>query len=225
MTKIKDAILALMHNRPCCDLAAVRILDLREPERRFFAEFMPEAVATLALAHHITAKDEWTWYIENGGEEHCRADDHLKQLCERVSNELTRQGHLAKIVNYPGKSGLQFRSVAQAASLGIPGINAFLFHPAWGPWVHLRVLATTAELEIRPQAQGDQYCNACGLCVSGCPAKAISADSFAPLQCRAFRGARGEYQPRGSRGLLPYCLRCICVCPKGRRAEAPHEST
>lgn len=60
-------------------------------------------------------------------------------------------------MKYPGESGLQFRFVAEAAGLGRVGTNAFLFHPAWGPWVHLRVMATTAELEVRPKLSGEQF--------------------------------------------------------------------
>ncbi len=98
------------------------------------------------------------------------------------------------------------------------GVNAFLFHPKWGPWVHLRVMASTAELAIISDLSGGQFCDSCGLCISECPAHAISKDSFEGLRCRSYRKARGEYDPQGPRGLLPYCLKCIWVCPKGEQA-------
>jgi epoxyqueuosine reductase QueG len=112
---------------------------------------------------------------------------------------------------------LQFRFVAEVAGLGRIGTNAFLFHPAWGPWVHLRVVGTTAKLDLRSELSGDQFCDACGLCISECPAYAISQNTFQGLRCRSYRKARGEYKPHGPEGLLPYCMRCVWVCPKGKQ--------
>jgi epoxyqueuosine reductase QueG len=112
---------------------------------------------------------------------------------------------------------LQFRFVAEAAGLGRIGTNAFLFHPAWGPWVHLRVVGTTARLDLRSELSGDQFCDTCGLCISECPACAISQNTFQGLQCRSYRKARGEYEPQGPEGLLPWCLRCVWVCTKGKQ--------
>ena len=82
---------------------------------------------------------------------------------------------------------------------------------------HLRVMGTTAELDLRPRLTGDQFCDECGLCISECPAGAISDTSFQGLQCRAYRAARGEYEPHGPDGLLPYCKRCIWICPIGEQ--------
>ncbi len=202
---------------PCCNLATVPVRALAERERQFFASFMPEAVTAIVMAHHVVTEEEWTWYSAVGSEERCNADDHLRTVCEAIRNQLAQEGHHTNLVKYPAQSGLQFRFVAQAAGLGRIGTNAFLFHPAWGPWVHLRVMGTTADLDLRPELSGDQFCDACGLCISECPAEAISQDTFEGLRCRSFRKDRGEYEPQGPRGLLPYCLRCVWVCPKGEQ--------
>ncbi len=202
---------------PCCTLAAVPVQALAERERQFFASFMPDAVTAIVVAHHIVTEEEWTWYSNVSGVESCDADDHLRGQCGAIRDQLVGQGYHARLVKYPGESGLQFRFVAEVARLGVIGTNAFLFHPTWGPWVHIRVMGTTAELDIRPESPGDQFCDECGLCISECPAWAISQNTFAGLRCRSYRKARGEYEPHGPRGLLPYCLRCIWVCPKGRQ--------
>jgi ferredoxin len=76
-------------------------------------------------------------------------------------------------------------------------------------------MGTTAEIDLHPKLSGDQFCDECGLCVSECPAQAISEGSFQGLQCRSYRKARGEYNPQDPDGLLPYCKRCILICPKG----------
>ncbi len=200
----------------CCNLAAVPIQVLAERERKFFISFMPEAVTAIVMAHHVVTEEEWTWYSTAGEDERCQADDHVKSLCEGIVERLAKGGFRTKLVRYPAESGLQFRFVAEAARLGKIGTNAFLFHPTWGPWVHLRVMATTARLDLRSELSGDQFCDACGLCISECPACAISQDTFQGLQCRSYRKARGEYEPHGPKGLLPYCLRCAWVCPKGK---------
>ncbi len=197
------------------NVASVKIANLQERERKFFDNFMPEAATAIVLLHHVTTEQEWTWYATACGGQRCDADDHLLDLCEAIESELTKHGHDSGLVQYPKASGLQFRIVAQACGLGVIGTNAFLFHPEWGPWVHLRVMGTTAELELQPAPTGDELCDQCGLCVTECPARAISDDAFEGLRCRAYRKSRGEYEPHGPNGLLPYCKRCVLVCPKG----------
>jgi len=208
----------LFHMLPkSCNLAAVPIQGLAERERRFFASFMPDAVMAIVMAHHVMTEEEWTWYSTASSGDRCDADDHLRILCEVIRDQLVKEGFRSQLVKYPGESGLQFRFVAEAAGLGKIGTNAFLFHPEWGPWAHLRVMATTAKLDLRSELSGDQFCDACGLCISECPACAISQNTFQGLQCRSYRKAKGEYEPRGPEGLLPYCLRCVWVCPKGKQ--------
>ncbi len=185
----------LMEAWPCCSLFSVRIDDLPERERSYFSTFMPQATTAIVLGHHIITEEEWTWYATGDGGEHCAADDHCSEICNAIRAELTRQGHEAGVVDYPRESGLQFRFVAQAAGLGEIGTNAFLFHPDWGPWIHLRVMATTAPLALSARVAGEQLCDRCGLCVSECPAGAIFDENFEGLQCRSFRKAIGEYEP------------------------------
>jgi len=201
----------------CCNLAAVPVRALAERERQFFASFMPDAVTAIVMAHHVVTEEEWTWYSNASSGDRCDADDHLRSICEVISDQLVKEGFRAQLVKYPGESGLQFRFVAEAAGLGRIGTNAFLFHPEWGPWVHLRVMATTARSDLRSELSGDQFCDGCGLCISECPAYAISQNTFQGLQCRSYRKARGEYEPHGPEGLLPWCLRCAWVCPKGKQ--------
>jgi hypothetical protein len=123
----------LSHILPsCCDMAAVQVRALLVRERTFFADFMPEALTAIAVAHRVTSEEEWAWYMPAGGEERCDADDHLRDVCETIKERLNEQGYYAGLVTYPDESGLQFRYVAQAAGIGRISTNAFLFHPAWG---------------------------------------------------------------------------------------------
>lgn len=212
-----QVVLRVTDEWPCCPLATVRVDALPDRESQFFARFVAHAVTAMVLLHHVVTEKEWTWYANESDGEHCDADDHARDRCHMIRGELVRLGHDTELVKYPGKTGLQFRSLAQAAGLATIGMSAFLFHPIWGPRVHLRVLATTAELEVRPQLSGDELCDRCGLCLLECPAKATSEDSFVGLQCRSYREARGEYKPHSPNGLLLYCKRCVDVCSKGQQ--------
>jgi epoxyqueuosine reductase QueG len=218
---MNDTILQIVEHWPCCSPASVPIFALADRERYFFASFMPKAITAIVLSHHVVTEEEWTWYDIDNGRERCDADDHARNVCLAIKNELGKRGHDAQLVKYPGESGLQFRFVAEAAGLGVIGTNAFLFHPVWGPWVHLRVMGTTAELDLHPKLSGDQFCDECGLCISECPVQAISTHTFYGLQCRSYRKGKGEYEPHGPEGLLPWCKRCILICPKGKSPIPP----
>jgi epoxyqueuosine reductase QueG len=193
----------------------VPITLLKRRERDFFSAFSPEARTAVVLGHHIVTRDEWTWYLNEDGLEHSDADDQVKNTGDRIREALANHGFRADIVPYPGESGLQFRSVAEAAGVGRIGINKFLLHPAWGPWIHLRVLATDAPSRGRRICH-PPVCDACGACITACPAGAIQEDSFDGLGCRRYRTEKGEYIPSGPDKELRYCTICADVCPVGQ---------
>lgn len=84
MRDMTGNLVRLVDAWPCCTLVTVRVLDLPERERSFFAHFMPAARTAIVLEHHITAEEEWTWYATGTGGEHCAADDHARELCEII---------------------------------------------------------------------------------------------------------------------------------------------
>jgi epoxyqueuosine reductase QueG len=214
----EDILQPVLRKNPCCSAWTILTSSLREREMNFFARFLPDAKTAVVLGHHITTKDEWKWYVDEDGSEHCSADDHAANVCGQIKDALGVQGYRAGIVPYPGESGLQFRAVAEAAGAGRIGMNVFLLHPLWGPWIQLRVLATDAPSRFRPVCRGP-VCTRCGECISACPAGAIREDSFEGLQCRRYRTEKGEYLPSGPERELRYCSICADVCPIGKKPE------
>ena len=208
---------------PCCHFGALAVHDLPEREEKFFRDFMSESVSAVVVYYHVADIKTWTWYQMPDGSERCDADDHAFEVCNQIKDHVHAQGLQCKIVPYPGTSGLQFRFVAQATGLGQIGNSAFLLHPEWGPWVHLRVLATTAPSEKVPSlTQKPKYiCNNCNKCIEACLAGAF-ADGFDRLTCRKFRREKGEHIPIGSKRIFQWCLTCALTCPIG---EKPQDST
>jgi epoxyqueuosine reductase len=213
MMYAEDILHTVLNHHPCCQAWAVPFSSLEERERAYFDALAPACRAAVVLGHHVTTIAEWTWYAR-GEEEYCDADDHTQAVCEALVQTFTQNGFQSAIVPYPGKSGLRFRDVAQAAGAGTIGTNAFLLHPEWGPWIHLRVLATDAPVRDNP-APVRGVCTRCDACIAACPAGAIREGIFEGLKCRSYREARGEYVPVGPEREYKYCTICADVCPIG----------
>jgi hypothetical protein len=56
MQDINKKIQEIINTRSCCSGASVRVADLRDREKSFFNEYMPESVTAIALLHHVTLK-------------------------------------------------------------------------------------------------------------------------------------------------------------------------
>jgi len=224
MPHCEDIVKAFVEPLACCDVWTVSTKDLDLREAEFFQGFMPIAKTAIVLGHHVVAEEEWQWYVAEKGGEYCAADDHAKEVSEGLQQALEAHGFSTEVVPYPRESGLQFRFVAQAAGAGAIGTNAFLLHTEWGPWIHLRVLTT--EAPTRTQRVGDcvQVCNACGACISACPAGAIQDAGFDGLLCRRYRRAKDEYMPFGPQRELRYCTICAQCCPIGDKPQARAET-
>ena len=206
----EDIINPVIRNYPCCAAWAIPVSSLATREREFFSRFFPASGTAIVPGYHIVTKDEWRWFLKEDGLHHCDADDRSKKICEEIANALGACGFRTDIVPYPGESGLQFRSVAEAAGAGRIGTNVFLLHPLWGPWIQLSVLATDAPSRYRPVCHAP-VCTRCGECVLACPAGAIREDSFDGLRCGAYRAEKGEYIPAGT-GEGTEILYDLCRC-------------
>lgn len=214
----EDILRTVLAQHPCCRAWAVPVSSLKARERAYFAAFAPDCETAVVLGHHVTTMAEWTWYARGEDGEGCAADDHAQAVCEELTRAFSQKGYQSLIVPYPDTSGLRFRDVARATGAGQIGINAFLLHPEWGPWIHLRVMATDAPVRTMPVPSG-RVCVDCDICISACPAGAITRDGFDGLTCRSYREARGEYVPVGPEREYKYCMTCAEVCPIGEKPK------
>jgi len=202
----------------CCEFRAVSVRNLPSREKSVINNFMQEANTAIVIGHPIRARREWRWFAGGERGEHCEADDHTERVIREIIRTFSDRGYETKSLPYPEECGLQFRYVARAAGMGELGWNAFLLHPQWGPWIHLRVLVTQAATSCTHR-DVESVCTNCGACIDSCPAGAITAGSFNGLQCRAYRKQKGEYIPFGKSRELRYCEICAEVCPIGKKPD------
>jgi ferredoxin len=180
---------------------------------------LPNVQTVVVVAHHVMHSLEWTWFTFQGeaGGETCPADLHAKSMGKRICHTLEVEGHRSVLLPYPGPCGVMFKTLAAQTGLGQLG-DSFLFMNAdWGPWIHLRVVLTEAQIEFEHRS-APEACTHCGACLGACPSGAIMEDDFDGLKCRD--GMRGL---RNSLGKVPYiyeCEQCLRACPIG---PAPHE--
>ncbi len=220
MTLSVNKIADPFSHKPGCAIGCSTVDNLNERERKYFETFMPTARTVIVLGYHVTKKSEWTWYATDDGGERCDADDHTSDLCRLIKEKIELLGFSTNIVPYPEESGLQFRYIAQTAGLGIIGKNAFLLHPDWGPWIHLRVIATEAVFDISSTPPiSETVCTECGECIDACPAQAITDSSFEGLKCDYHNNIKGGYLPFGPENELTYCEICAQICPIGDEPE------
>ncbi|MGB8309417.1 MAG: 4Fe-4S double cluster binding domain-containing protein [Methanoregula sp.] len=212
----EDIINPVIRKYPCSGAWTIPISSLDKREREYFPRFSPAARTAVVLGYHIVTKYEWTWFEKENGLHHCHADDHSKKIYNDIADAFGVHGFRTAMVPYPGESGIQFRSVAQSAGAGEIGMNTFLLHPLWGPWIQLSLLATDALSKDTP-VYHKPVCTRCGECVLACPAGAIRQDSFDGLRCRSYRTEKGEYIPFGPKKEFRYCTTCADVCPVGQK--------
>jgi Uncharacterized Fe-S protein len=113
------------------------------------------------------------------------------------------------------------KAAATCAGLGWVGRHGLLNHPEYGPHVTWATLVTNAPLETGVPTV-ESACGDCSLCVSACPAGAISGrpwrrdDGMVSLvdaeRCRAMLAANEKATGRR------FCGRCAVVCARARMA-------
>ena len=142
---------------------------------------------------------------------------HLKSECEKILWLLREKGYKSFNINYPGRSGIRFKDLASKTGLGKLGDNFLFLHRNWGPWVHLRVLITDAEIE-NSLPNCEEVCIHCGICKASCPAKVIKDDTLLGVECGKYQDTRDT--DIGINGSYIFkCEECVRACPIGSSPE------
>lgn len=209
---LKEIIINILPS--CCNIGFLNISDCSLKEQEIIKDFYSKTRTIIVLAHHITTSLEWAWYPHEAERNNntCGADLHAKQSINNIERCLKDEGYNNYIVPYPGKCGLRMKDIADKTSLGHIGDSYLFLHKEWGPWVHLRLLFTTADIESDKNLEIN-VCTHCGRCVSTCPAKAIKTDSFNGASCNNYQmsqniGVKDNYYWK--------CELCARICPLGK---------
>ena len=178
----------------CCKIAVASVDSYPEDGRAKIAELMPDARTVVVLGHHVQASLEWVWYpfeSERGGKT-CGADLHARAAIKSIGMILESNGHRALILPYPTACGISFKRLAAGTDMGEMGYSFLFLHREWGPWVHLRVLLTDADVvETRALEEAD-VCLHCESCIEACPGQCLSIGNHDQETCRRFQQAEGE---------------------------------
>ena len=205
----------------CCRIGFASIDQYDIDERAKIETFLPEVKTIIVVAHHIRHSLEWVWFNfqADGSGETCPADLHAKLTVEKIRNKLDRKGFKGIIPPYPGPCGLMFKTLAIKTGLGQLGDNYLFMNTDWGPWIHLRVVLTNAQIDFE-KTESRRACNHCGNCIEACLSGAIMESDFDGIKCRdSMRAIKKSLINK------PYnyeCEVCLRACPVG---EKPKEVT
>jgi len=144
---------------------------------------------------------------------------------------------------------VSLRHAAVAAGLGAFGSNNLVVHPRYGCRVVFSAILTDLEVPSDPPVI-ENPCTACGLCVQGCPTKALEVQGRTDLMkcvkhsmpyglngAVRFWSKYGEAPAAERKAMLRdpnfwrlyqaghigpqyFCFTCMNVCPVGRKATA-----
>lgn len=192
------------------------------PENHRPTDILPNCKSAVSIAKRAlrgTVENDWgTSYIKVM----YNVYDQLDTLAYLIGAFIESKGYMALPVpaNQPyfefhpeekiGRGDISHKHVAQAAGLGVIGLNSLLITPQYGNRVYLTTILT--DLAIEPdQPMGKSLCDGCRNCLSGCPAGAIEEDGlFHQERCRSFVTLT---LPNGQN--VYRCWNCRKVCNKG----------
>jgi epoxyqueuosine reductase len=147
-------------------------------------------------------------------------DDYTVEVLEETLTPIFTKLGVTHRYCYPFRfwsEPVSFMHMARAAGLAGPSILGVTIHPAYGPWIALRVaVLVDQELHAEPVAAGFNPCPTCTerACISACPANAISVEKNWDIH------ACVQHRLRVTTDCVDYC-RARFDCVYGREHRYP----
>jgi len=145
------------------------------------------------------------------------ANYRLDQVALRFLDYLQQQGYSAlpipasQIVDWEGQKGhLSHKWVARCAGLGWIGRSSLLVHPDHG--ARVRYVTILTDMPLPPDSALSLDCGNCKVCISLCPAGAISEAGYDLSACVE---KLKDFSSRRGIGVL-ICGMCVKACPYSR---------
>ncbi|NMG76363.1 hypothetical protein [Aromatoleum diolicum] len=180
-TTLNDAGLNLQAILNLDDLPTDITAELRrcyDPENRY---------RQLILIGHA-GKTLWDAVTASGGASENPIDDFSVQTVERwfSAQFADKQGE----VIYPGNIAIGLQRLGKIAGWHRESPLMVGIHQEWGTWYAYRlVMLTDTDLAPTPPMQGERPCDRCQdtVCITSCPAGALSGGTFALEKCIGYR--------------------------------------
>ncbi|MCK5390150.1 MAG: epoxyqueuosine reductase, partial [Candidatus Thorarchaeota archaeon] len=144
--------------------------------------------------------------------------DTLGIAANKIAEFLRAQGYSAQ-ADHPLGGLVLFPPLAQKAGIGFVGKHGLLITPEYGSRVRLAAVYTSIEnlpfAEQNDHSWIADYCSSCGLCIRGCPPRAILNESIVHDSGQTTNIKQAECFEY----FLQYygCSICIKVCPFSKR--------
>jgi len=205
----------------CCDVAAAPVNSYPMEGQTLLRSFLADVRTVVVFGHHVQASLEWRWFpfAADPGGSTCAADLHCKAVVEHAARLLEVRGGAVVILPYPNGCGISFKRLAVQTIMGEMGDSFLFLHRTWGPWVHLRVLLTNADIAAAA-LPNVSVCTHCGKCLAACPGQTLSPGKHDQKACGATQRAVAERL--GLKTAYHHkCEICVRACPIG---EGPVEA-
>jgi len=158
-----------------------------------------------------------------GKDYHFILKDKLKQLAEKIQNEIGSFGYRA----FTDSAPVMERAIAQEAGLGWIGKNTCLISKHEGSYFLLGEIYT--DLPLEPDEKATSHCGSCSACIDYCPTKAIIAPyQLDARKCISYwtiehKGSIPEWIREAMGNKVFGCDDCQVCCPWNKYAAMPKE--